>query len=102
MPKSPYNSTYWQKTRDRKLKLNPLCEICLRMGRLTKSTEVDHIKPWIKAETFYCSIQNLQSLCKPCHSRKTALEKARKAKQLLQKEPDIEKIKARKTKAYFF
>jgi 5-methylcytosine-specific restriction protein A len=33
------------------------------------ATEVDHIKP--KAEGGGESFENLQPLCKPCHSRKT-------------------------------
>ncbi len=100
--KSLYNTTHWQKTRERKLRKNPLCEICLKRGKLVKASEIDHITPWREIESFFCKFSDLQSLCKSCHSRKTALEKARKAKQLLQKEPDLAKIKARKTKAYFF
>jgi 5-methylcytosine-specific restriction protein A len=46
---------------------------CVREGRLTVATDVDHIVPH-KGPTdpaFY-ALANLQSLCHACHSRKTA------------------------------
>lgn len=48
----------------------PLCRHCLERGKLTPSREMDHIDgdPWNLHR------DNLQMLCKPCHSRKTARE----------------------------
>lgn len=66
-----YNS-YWRKLRQRVLNDQPLCEHCLKENRITSATEVDHIIPLRHGGTN--DISNLQALCKPCHSRKTARE----------------------------
>lgn len=50
----------------------PLCAACLAIGRITTATEVDHIMPLAKGGSN--DLTNLQSLCKRCHSRKTATE----------------------------
>lgn len=44
---------------------------CLRMvpPRLTPSTEADHIIPLPEGPD---TVENMQGLCRPCHSRKTA------------------------------
>ena len=44
----------WKRIRDRYAAAHPLCELCLKEGRLTPVEEVHHIVP-----------------CKPCHSRIT-------------------------------
>lgn len=51
---------------------NYLCQHCLLSGRYTSATEVDHIIP--KSLGGSDSYDNLQSLCKKCHSRKTSRE----------------------------
>jgi 5-methylcytosine-specific restriction enzyme A len=71
-----YQSEEWKLVRKRKLQLNPLCEECLRQGKLTKATMVDHIKP-IKEGGAPLDLANLQSLCWSCHSRKSAEEGSR-------------------------
>ena len=52
----------------------PFCCECSKLGRRVKATVVDHIQPhrgdWAK----FTNRGNLQSLCKRCHDRKTALE----------------------------
>lgn len=55
----------WRRLRAAKLKTTPLCEVC---GAL--ATEVDHRKP--KSQGGTDAWANLQSLCKPDHSRFTA------------------------------
>lgn len=57
----------WPKIRERQLTRQPQCELCDG-----EATEVDHIVPLAKGGTN--KLSNLQSLCKPCHSRKTARE----------------------------
>lgn len=51
---------------------DPLCKECLRATpqRLTPSREADHIVPL--AEGGAEDVSNMQGLCRPCHSRKTA------------------------------
>ena len=54
----------------------PFCRECAVRGVRTRATVVDHITPhrgdWAK----FVDPANHQSLCKPCHDRKTALEMA--------------------------
>lgn len=58
----------WRRTRGRYLKAHPRCETC---GK--RATEVDHIIP-ISQGGDRLKWHNLQSQCKPCHSRKTINE----------------------------
>lgn len=60
----------WRKTRDRYIKLNPLCEQCKKNGKLTQAQEVHHILPLSQGGSN--KEENLMALCKPCHSRITA------------------------------
>ena len=63
----------WRKLRRRKLAADPLCKHCLdRDDIMQPANEVDHIVPHQgQADPLFWAWENLQSLCKPCHSRKT-------------------------------
>jgi 5-methylcytosine-specific restriction protein A len=52
-----------------------LCQECQRNGALSKATEVDHILN--KARGGDDSLDNLESICKPCHKVKTNNERRR-------------------------
>lgn len=58
----------WEHTRRQVLQEEPVCKICDR----ALSQCVDHILP--KARGGTDDRENLQGLCLPCHSRKTAEE----------------------------
>lgn len=60
----------WRKIRNRYIAKHPLCKHCEEQGRFTPAAEVDHIVPLEHGGTH--DETNLQALCKPCHSRKTA------------------------------
>lgn len=64
------SSVFWARLRAMVLSENPLCVACDARGRVTAAREVDHVNsdPNDNART------NLQGLCTPCHSRKTAQE----------------------------
>lgn len=66
----------WQRIRERILARDAyLCQECKRGGKLTavgKSGHVDHVTP--KARGGTDDDTNLQTLCQPCHSEKTAKE----------------------------
>lgn len=67
----------WDKLRDWYARQHPLCEHCLAMEpqRVKAMDEVDHIKPFHGVDDpLRLDPENLQSLCKPCHSIKTARE----------------------------
>lgn len=60
----------WQQLRLRVLHDEPYCRHCLADGRAVPATDVDHITPREQGGTDDRS--NLQPLCHPHHSRKTA------------------------------
>lgn len=62
----------WRRLRMMFLRANPICVECWRHGRVTPATEVHHIVPRSKGGTD--DWDNLEALCKECHSRKTAAE----------------------------
>lgn len=64
----------WKKLRDRYIAQHPHCEECLKEGKITLATDVDHIIPHRGDQVLLYDEKNLQSLCKSCHSRKTARE----------------------------
>lgn len=57
----------WQKVRKRYITANPLCERCLKEGRLTKAEQVHHILPLSEGGT--SDESNLMSLCANCHAK---------------------------------
>lgn len=64
----------WRRLRLLHLQQHPLCRICEADGRTELATEVDHIKPHRGILDLLFDRANLQSLCKSCHSRKTATQ----------------------------
>lgn len=64
----------WRRLRDQVLSEEPLCRECGKQGRVTAAECVDHIIPHRGDETLRLSRSNLQPLCTPCHSAKTARE----------------------------
>lgn len=61
----------WNKARKMYLAAHPLCEQCLKEGRYTKATVVDHIKPHRGDPKLFWDPDNWQALCKKCHDKKT-------------------------------
>ena len=57
----------WKRIRDRYAAAHPLCEMCLKEGRLTPVEEVHHILPISKGGDHRDS--NLMSLCQSCHTK---------------------------------
>lgn len=74
--KSPEARGYdwaWRKQRKRILARDRgLCQMCLRAGRVTAATEVDHIVN--KASGGSDADTNLEAICSPCHAIKTRAE----------------------------
>ena len=53
------------------LQRNPLCNECMKHGRLTPATVVDHVIPHRGDQKLFWDEANWQALCKSCHDRKT-------------------------------
>lgn len=64
----------WRRLRLRVLRAEPTCRACKAIGRVTPASEVDHILPRRERPELTYEVENLQPLCKPCHSRKTRRE----------------------------
>jgi 5-methylcytosine-specific restriction protein A len=60
----------WRKIRMAFLRSHPLCEVCKAASRVSEATEVHH--KVAKRNGGSDSFDNLQALCKPCHSGITA------------------------------
>lgn len=65
--KKLYNSSNWKNLRNRKLDINPICEICDDFRFL----EIDHIIDHCGNEKIFYDIENLRTLCKTHHSKKS-------------------------------
>jgi len=62
----------WRKLRAAKLSADPLCEHCKPRGRIVPAVDVDHIREIHgRHDPGRLRWDNLQSLCKACHARKT-------------------------------
>jgi 5-methylcytosine-specific restriction protein A len=64
----------WSKASKQFLRDNPLCVHCKDEGLIRAATEVDHIIAHKGDQLLFWLPDNLQALCKPCHSRKTIKE----------------------------
>lgn len=67
-----YNSTQWRNLRNTYIKQNPLCAECLRKGKVTPAEDIHHIKSPFKTGEINWHLlldyDNLEGLCKSCHS----------------------------------
>lgn len=64
----------WRKASRAFLQAHPLCEECLKHGRYTRATVVDHIVPHRGNAKLFWDRNNWQALCKRCHDQKTGNE----------------------------
>lgn len=73
-----YWSPAWKALRAARLALDRrLCRSCERNGATAEATEVDHVLPRAARPDLELALNNLESLCKSCHSRKTMGEQRR-------------------------
>lgn len=72
-----YQSKRWKDLREYMVMTHPLCEDCLKEGRITATTEIHHIKSPFqrglseeeKARRAYDE-DNLVALCRDCHIKR--------------------------------
>ena len=67
-----------QRLRNKLLRANPLCMMCLIYGRIRPATDLDHIIGLAQGGTN--AEDNLQGLCHDCHADKTARENGKQRK----------------------
>ena len=63
----------WRRFRSWYLATHPFCVECYKRGKLVEATVVDHIQPFRGDEKLQYDLDNLQSLCKACHDKKTGM-----------------------------
>lgn len=68
-----------QRARAAVLAEEPLCRLCLKLGRTRAAAQVDHVRPLAWGGTDERG--NKQALCKPCHDEKSKGERAIDAEQ---------------------
>lgn len=66
-----YTSPTWKAIRILVLNRDIYCQECLKSNIYTVATEVDHIVDIVDDPSKCMDLDNLQGLCKKCHSRKT-------------------------------
>lgn len=64
----------WQRESKAHLREHPLCVECLKQGKYTQATVVDHVVPHRGDSKLFWDRSNWRSLCKRCHDRKTRRE----------------------------
>jgi 5-methylcytosine-specific restriction protein A len=73
-----YSNTRWRRLRRHMLTMHPLCADPFRdhynSGRVEASTDVDHMIPRRERPDLEYDPDNLQCLCRRCHSKKTCRE----------------------------
>ena len=70
------SSARWQKVRKLKLDQDPLCERCKREGRMaTPGQQVHHIEPAALRPDLFFVLENLETVCHPCHGKYNAEER---------------------------
>jgi 5-methylcytosine-specific restriction enzyme A len=71
VPRAPHHELYgkirWKRLRRLQMAEFPLCRMCEAAGRTTPATLVDHITPAKDDVELFFDMNNLQSICRPCH-----------------------------------
>jgi 5-methylcytosine-specific restriction protein A len=72
-----YDSARWRRLSRRYRAAHPACEHCEAAGRFSLTEHVDHIVPVADGGAAWDEA-NFAALCRPCHSLKTADDKAKR------------------------
>ena len=63
------HTTAWRNVRAMKLRQDPLCQECKAAGRSVIARHVHHIRSRATAPELALRMDNLKSVCIPCHAR---------------------------------
>jgi len=69
-----YNNQPWRKLRIKKLKQNPLCEVCQKSGHIKEGKVIDHHLPRRFWPEHSLRLENLTTMCESHHNQKSRLE----------------------------
>lgn len=69
-----YASPAWRRLRSLKFANDPICEVCAKKGIVEPAVEVDHKVARVSRPDLELDYDNLQSICKQCHTAKTNRE----------------------------
>ena len=76
--KSAYNTTVWRKLRMSYMKEHPVCEECIKNGKVTAADSIHHKKSPFKGNevnwNLFLDPDNLESICRECHAKVHAEE----------------------------
>ena len=67
--KKKYSESAWRKLRALKLHNQPCCERCIAKGITIVATMVHHKDPVTEGGKFLPELDELESLCTPCHNK---------------------------------
>lgn len=70
-----YDTAQWKQLRLIHLDRHPLCIRCNNLGYIKPAKDVDHVIPHKGDLNLFYDMNNLQSLCKSCHTWKTNKER---------------------------
>jgi 5-methylcytosine-specific restriction enzyme A len=73
-----YGTSLWRKLAAAQMRRQPMCEECLRAGRVERATAADHVDGFTNYNEFVTG--RLQSLCHQCSSTKQRGHQAHAAK----------------------
>ena len=68
-----YGSKYWHILRSQYYTSHPICEVCLKLGRIKSADSIHHLTPFSYGETedekwkLLLDVDNLVSVCTPHH-----------------------------------
>ena len=66
----------WRKLRQKKIQLNPICEVCESEGIITEAKVVDHHYPRRLWPEHALRLENLTSMCDSHHNKKSRIEQS--------------------------
>jgi len=69
-----YNRSSWRSLRNKKLRKDPLCEVCKKEGKIKTASIVDHHKPKRLWPELALTPSNLTSMCESHHNKKSRIE----------------------------
>lgn len=75
----------WRTLREIKLNQNPLCERCEKKDKLIPAVDIHHKIDLVDDGSKCLDLDNLESLCKECHTEHTNKEYNKKKKEVKDK-----------------